>query len=232
MGGAAVRGAPLATAGAKERRPYRTLSLRAKLTQRWLVLNILATAASLAANVWHYQVLQDRDMAAYDASVARVGLFALVEAVVYVIGVAIFIAWFFRAYSNLEALGYHGRYGRWWAVAGWFVPIMWLFRPKEIANDIWRSADPDPPGPEVAWWDRPVSRLLGVWWTTWLVTCFTAWMAFRAPIDTIEEDRDATTLTMLSEVLWILAAVTAIIAVRMLTRRQEAAAERLGASTV
>ena len=78
--------------------------------------------------------------------------------VAYVIAAVVWIRWFRRAYENVAALrsGVR-RYSVGWAVWGWFVPIISVFRPKQIANDLWMSGDPkgrlsEPPGFLLGWW--------------------------------------------------------------------------------
>src|SRR5688500_9966452 len=55
----------------------------------------------------------------------------------------VFLIWFHRAYSNAAGLA-NGRlrWGTGWSVGAWFVPILWWWRPKQIANDVWRAGDP------------------------------------------------------------------------------------------
>ncbi len=73
-------------------------------------------------------------------------LFA-VGSVIWLIGLVAgaigFLVWWYRAYDNLPGLtGFSRRFGRGWAVGAWFVPILSLWRPKQIGNDIWRAGDP------------------------------------------------------------------------------------------
>ena len=81
-----------------------------------------------------------------------------------VIGPLTFIPWFHRAYSNLPRLGFRElRYAPGWAIGSWFVPILNLWRPKQIANDIYRGSDPAQ-APGSNFWKEPITPLLGWWW--------------------------------------------------------------------
>ncbi len=73
---------------------------------------------------------------------------------------------FLRAYANGPALGLHDpRFGKGWAIGAWFVPILNLFRPKQIANDIWRGSDSALPAhASDSWYNRPTPVLLAWWW--------------------------------------------------------------------
>ena len=56
--------------------------------------------------------------------------------------------WMFRAYNNVDAVAPGARrYDGGWAIGSWFVPILNLFRPKQIINDIWRAATGSPTRP-------------------------------------------------------------------------------------
>ena len=70
--------------------------------------------------------------------------------IVYLLTVVVFLRWFSKAYKNLVPLGAVGlRYRPGWAIGAWFVPFLLWWRPKQIANDIWRASDPDNPEPKV-----------------------------------------------------------------------------------
>lgn len=49
----------------------------------------------------------------------------------------IFIMWFRRAYWNLHQLVKHLNHSEGWAAGAWFVPIMSLFRPYQIMQELW-----------------------------------------------------------------------------------------------
>lgn len=95
------------------------------------------------------------------------GLLVLVSA-------GIFIGWFFQAYKNLRRLGVQNlTYGNGWAIGSWFVPILGMIRPKQIANEIWRGSGR---GADVSggWKQAPVPSLLHWWWGLFLTQglCF------------------------------------------------------------
>ncbi len=93
---------------------------------------------------------------------------SVIAAPIAVATAVVFVVWFHRAYWNLPRLGIvHLRYGTGWAVGAWFVPILNLFRPKGIADDIWRGSDPALPATS----PLPVRRVpltLTLWWATFV----------------------------------------------------------------
>ena len=72
-----------------------------------------------------------------------------------------FLNWFYRAYrATAEAEG--TRYAPGQAVWTFFVPILNLFRPYQIATDIWRRSAP--PGPIET---HGHSFVILLWWVSW-----------------------------------------------------------------
>lgn len=89
----------------------------------------------------------------------------------------LFLIWMYRARRNLVPLRAGGLvYSPFWAVAGWFIPIMHLFRPFQVMREIWRASEPagDPRQP-MDWKTTPGSALLGWWWAMALFSEFSAY---------------------------------------------------------
>ena len=141
--------------------------------------------------------------------------------------------WFSRAYKNLPALGASDlRYKTGWAIGGWFVPILWLWRPKQIANDIWRASDPESPLEQgEAWRTKLVPTLLTAWWVAWIAAADLGNVVLRLSIggDTAEDFRMADYADLVRLVLDIVAASLAIVVVLRITRRQADRAHALAA---
>jgi eukaryotic-like serine/threonine-protein kinase len=141
------------------------------------LLAILALVRITAALHLHSTASKGGDLlGAYHSYDKWVGLYAIV----FVLCAGVFIAWFFRAYSNLRRLGVQNlRYGKGWAIGAWFVPILSLVRPKHIANDIWRGSEP---GADVAarWHQVSVPGLVHWWWAMFLIQGFFTYGGQRA----------------------------------------------------
>lgn len=91
-----------------------------------------------------------------------------IDSLVFLICAGVFITWFFQAYKNLRRLGVQGpRHGNGWAIGAWFVPILSLVRPKQMANEIWRGSER---GADVSggWKQGPVPSLVHWWWGLFL----------------------------------------------------------------
>src|SRR4051812_23180332 len=157
-----------------------------------------------------------------DESNATLGIVYLLVFCSFVFTAVFFVSWTHRAYKNGVALGAQNpRFGAGWAIGGWFVPIMSLWRPKQIIDDIWRMSDPaDPPiVRSVDWRGRAVPALLSVWWGVFIVGGFVDRLGAR-PAQTVEADRALTSWALVGSGLSIIGAALAIWIVSQATARQ------------
>jgi hypothetical protein len=155
-----------------------------------------------------------------------------------------FIVWFHRAYTNAAALtGQRLRWGTGWAVGAWFVPIMWWWRPKQIANDIWRAGDPK--SKENPQWNAlPVPGMVHWWWALYVLAGVIGGIGggMISPdailVDAVsgtgdvsrsdlELERAAANVVAASGAFNVIAAAAAVIFIRQSSRRQD---ERIAAS--
>jgi hypothetical protein len=154
----------------------------------------------------------------------------LIQTGVYLATIVFFIRWLYRAYKNVDAVTPGARrYGHGWAIGGWFVPILSLWRPKQVVNDVWRAGTPE--GRPL---DAPPGWLLRIWWCAFLITSVLGNIASRTGTDpdaTNEELRSGTIAYLVADSFDCVAAVLAILTVLAVTRRMEAkAAAGSGAS--
>jgi Domain of unknown function (DUF4328) len=195
------------------------------------LLVIVADLAALAADLDQLNLVKDiRDgrhisleqLRDSDDRVTTVGLLQMGAYLACIVG---FLAWYGRAYRNLERLGSDGlRFGKGWAIAYWFIPIGNLFRPKQVMNDIWRGSDPELPARAHHWQGNPVPALFHWWWALWLLSSSVANVLARGSLDTadtVEEAVSTATRFVVIDVIDVVPAILAIIVVRRTTRRQE-----------
>lgn len=145
---------------------------------------------------------------------------ALAQLAVNLAAAVLFVLWFRRVRVNAEVFAPDGhRMSRGWSIGGWFVPVVNLWFPKKIANDIWNASLPY--GPDGA--PRAVSRAgMNVWWALWLVTTVIGWVGGRLydVAQKFETLRIATGVLIVGDVVDIAAAVFAVIFVLQLTAFQ------------
>lgn len=111
-------------------------------------------------------------------------------------------------------------------MGAWFVPILNWFRPKQIANDIWRGTDPQPPPRQD---EPPVAPLVHWWWAAWLVAGLLGNLSFRLIDDarTLDAERTAVAVDIAAGISYVVAGVLALRFVRAVTEREAARAAAL-----
>ena len=163
-----------------------------------------------------------------DANDLRQQLLSIVYLLLLIPTAIVYLVWFHRAYTNLEALGADDlRHKPAWAVGSWFVPILNLFRPVQIAQEIWRGSDPDQAAAREGGKPTPGnSGLIGLWWAFWLISNVASNIAFQmsATAKTAQVQVSAAWVSMLASALCIVAGLLALAVVAAIERRQRACA--------
>jgi hypothetical protein len=212
---------------------YGSLSSRATWAKRALIAVVVLNVVSIISAYFAYQrygadIITQDDM---DTTDLREGVVALLTVIAFVVAAVMFIRWFRRAYANLPALGTTNlRFQTWWTIGSWFIPIVNLFRPKQIANDIWRGSDPEERlDQEPSWQGADVPALFQWWWGFYLVSTWMENVSFRVELAANDLDgyRNAAAVTMAVNAFEAVAGVLAVLVVQRTTRRQEARAARL-----
>jgi hypothetical protein len=196
------------------------LSSRARWTQVALVVVAIVDLIAIASGYAEYRLLgSDYTIEEADANDLRQGAIGVVQFLLLIAAAVYFIRWFKLAYENVEPLGGTRRYGKGWAIGAWFVPILNLWRPKQIANDIWRTSE------RVE--EASFSSLLTLWWLLFLAANWVSNAALRLSFsgETPEELQAGTAAYLVADSLDFVAALLAIWVVRTITRRQTTHAE-------
>jgi hypothetical protein len=194
-----------------------------------LLAGILLDLVSIWSGTHELSLLEDlkTGVAVSDADVTlsdrRQAIVGVSQSLLFTITAAAFIAWLYRAYTNLERLGATGlRFSRKWVIGGWFVPILALWRPKQIVNDVWRASDPDLPRENRSWQDDYVPRLFTFWWIAFVVMEWLYNAASRQSLDAagVSGFQSADRVFLAADLASIVAAVLAIVVVRWTTAQQ------------
>jgi uncharacterized protein DUF4328 len=218
--------------------PYRPLDSLTRPLIWFLVADVILTFLSMLSNADLYSLLSDAQggnfvtVARAQSVDERQATLALLELLVTLLTAGFFFAWFRRAYRNLWTLGVTWyRFKPGWAIGSWFVPLLNLIRPKEIANDIWRASDPELPlvqdGPGIG---RPVAAFINWWWGLVIFSSQAYRVSFTLADDTLDEAVRSARSMMAGDALWTVAGVLLILYVKRVTDRQtERAAIRVAA---
>jgi hypothetical protein len=195
------------------------------------VVVLVADFIALAADLEQLDLVQRivdgervpfRDLNASDDRVATTGI---LQTGAYVVCMVAFLTWYGRAYRNLWRLGAVAlRFGPRWAVAYWFIPIVSLFRPKQVVNDLWRASDPELPVASDAWRGARVPALLGWWWALWLLSTWINNLLFRRSLESADTPDEFVAIAQ-TFVAWdvvdVIPAILAALVVWRVTKRQE-----------
>jgi hypothetical protein len=165
------------------------------------------------------------------ANDSRQAIIGSIYFVVFVITAISFCFWIHRAHCNLPALGARGlKYSPAWAVGGFFVPILSLFRPYQVTREIWKASDPNVGmGDGLAWQDTPVSPLIIWWWIAFLISGYVGYFLLRMSLvaETISDFMSLSILTLVTDIIDVPAAILAIILVRTIDQRQKAKSQQI-----
>jgi hypothetical protein len=178
---------------------------------------ILLDVVALVSDIAEYRLLgSEFTLQEADANDARQGVIGVLQFLLLVVTAVFFIRWFKRAYENVPPN--RRRYGIGWTIGSWFVPFLNLWRPKQIANDIWRDTNPRVPLSV----SEHVSPLLHLWWAAFLASTLISNAAGRAAFsaETIEGLRTTSVMYAIADTIDIAAALLAIWAIRTITARQ------------
>lgn len=217
---------------------YRDLGTRAHVLRGWLLAFALLSALEIALEIDHLSILGQTDPSLYLATddVAgaedRLIIVNLVALGSILFCIIFFLVWFHRAYRNLLPLGaLKLRYGTGWSIGSWFIPIFNAFRPKQIANDIWRASDPTVPSWPYpgTWQSLPVSMVLHWWWALYLLSGWLDRAAARGYGDwsTLEEAQRGSSIAIAADATGVVSALLCIWVVTRITGRQRERAAML-----
>jgi Domain of unknown function (DUF4328) len=143
----------------------------------------------------------------------QVAMAVWVLAGAFIVGGVLGIVWFRRAYKNLKSMG-RNQYGPGWAIGGWIVPIMSLFRPYQIAKELVRES------PRVR--GNEGTGIVGIWWLVYLAGTIGGQVIGRLPQETADDVilNDMLRVALLG--LSLLSGLAWISIIRVVTRRQDA----------
>ncbi len=148
----------------------------------------------------------------------------IVNDVVSVAAGVVFFIWLWRARVNSERMT-NAKHGldRFWVVGAWFCPVVNLWWPRRIVDDIWRASRPGKPDGQERIDILPVSPLVRVWWLT-LIADLAMVEALRwvVVVDTlaVNDVRTIALYPILSTVLLAVAGALLIRVIRQITEWQ------------
>ena len=161
------------------------------------------------------------------ADYSRLGIMiiAYLQAASYFAAAVAFLRWVHLSSKNLAPLGVRNQqFSPGWAVDWWFIPIMNLLWPYLIMAEIWSGSRPqNQPEYPVVWVGSHALPLLGLWWTTFLLSGYIGNLTLRFFFSgdlTSARVVEGYVATVLIEAVSLVSLILAIILIRRITLAQ------------
>ena len=207
---------------AGHRGEYESPAGRARWAKWLFALTIVINAATLLA-LGSQRELLNRGIggftyAEWQRTASRLDALDLVQLGLLIATAVFFLRWLHLAYGNVRALGQSTRFTPGWAVGYWFIPVLSLYRPKQVVDELWERTDDALVGQRTA--------TVPVWWGLWLVGNLIEYAGTRMGAGTLDAVKSRNSVFLTAHVFQIGAAVCAYWLVGRLTERQDAQASR------
>ncbi len=130
----------------------------------------------------------------------------------------VFIVWLWRVRRNSELFcqAQHRR-RRGWVIGGWFCPIVNLWFPKQIVDDVIAASDPRTPPRVPDLRGIRANGLVLAWWITWVASLAIDNQGGTDPASDVPDIDDLMTTASLSTTSAVVTAACAVLAIRVIT---------------
>jgi hypothetical protein len=162
---------------------------------------------------------------------SALGLVA-VSVVIYLSTIVVVLMWLYRSCRNLLAFNVQGLEATpGWAVGYWFVPILSLFKPLKIVNELYHSSLAEDRDEMFTFTNNSSTALTGGWWATWIATLLLSNVANALERGAGNNATRASVVVQIAALAFsVMAAVLLIMIVREIDARQTATASELAAA--
>lgn len=200
---------------------------RAKLAQLFIWLVMILDIISLFSSYLQYNLLksmQDNEYVTDEMSNSndtREQIIAFFYLIVFIISAVTFIQWFRRAYYNLN-IRINCNHSEGWAAGSWFVPILSLYRPYQIMNEMCTRTTSLIKSKTVDYIDNS-TMLIGIWWTLWIISNYIGKYVIKYSFkaETIENFINSTIGDMILSVLGIPLAIVTVMIIKSYSLKEE-----------
>ncbi|WP_328331559.1 DUF4328 domain-containing protein [Kribbella sp. NBC_00382] len=150
------------------------------------------------------------------------GSLGIVAAIALFAAAAVFIVWLWRVRWNAEMFcrGEH-RFTRGWVLGSWICPVVNLWYPKQVVDDIVAASDPRTPTGIESLRGIPGTRLVWAWWLTWVVGLVLDNVAQRSVLNGAPQLSELRTNAVMSGISAISTTAAAVLAVMLVQRINE-----------
>ena len=140
-----------------------------------------------------------------NANDLREQIINIISLIFIIISAITFIQWFRRAYFNLHLKVNNLSHPEGWAAGAWFVPIVNLFRPYHIMEELFVKTYRflEQKGVEIT--KKTTKKSLVFWWTLWIINNIFGQIVFRFTTNAVSVNEliTSTTLGMIENIIGI-----------------------------
>jgi hypothetical protein len=141
---------------------------------KWLVILSIATIVIAIINTGAFFSLdyQTRDVQLQSTDLVFL-IIATLILVIEIVALIMTLYWFYRANKNIHAFGAKEVSSPIMAVIWWFIPILDLWKPHSVAQQIWKASNPQIIlSNGIEWKNSPRSNVILLWWILLLLSIF------------------------------------------------------------
>jgi len=157
-------------------------------------------------------------------------IIGLVQMVIHIASIVLFLNWFRRAYANLHRAGVsYLKHKEDMAVWAWFIPIISLFRPVQIMNEIWTETQKKIKDLDTNYYAINGGLIIGLWWTLFIISNFIGNYVFKTAFkdETIEQIIEGSQAMLISDGMQVPEALLVIFIVFQLSKMESRWAEEV-----
>jgi hypothetical protein len=157
-------------------RPFRSINRPSKWLVNWSIASVVTTFIFIV--IISYQNVQF--FITGEGKFLQGGpgfILSTVDGVIGFVALILMLYWFYSASKNVRAFGTTGVASPVMAVVWWFVPFLNLWKPYQVARNIWKASSPQldvssSNGISTGWKDLPSSNNIKLWWILGLLYLF------------------------------------------------------------
>ncbi|MCQ0113045.1 DUF4328 domain-containing protein [Zhouia amylolytica] len=153
----------------------------------------------------------------------RQGIIGIIQTGIYITSIILFLNWFRRAYGNLHRLGIsYLKHKESMAVWAWFIPIIVLFRPVQIMNEIWNETQEKIKKFDSTYIIKNGGLIIGLWWALFIISNIIGRYVLRTVFkaETVEQLIEGSQALLLSDFMQIPEALLVILIVFQLSKME------------
>ena len=200
----------------------------------WILIGL--TFIGIISGYFELELLQNAQNGLYvdeseaNANDLRQGVIGITQTILFIISIVLFLNWFRRAYGNLHRVGIsYLNHSETMAVWAWFIPIIVLFRPVQIMNEIWNETQIKIKKFDSRYIIKNGGFMIGLWWTFFIVSNvvgrYVMSTAFKD--ETIEQLIDASEAMLISDLIQVPEALLVVLIVSQLSKMEIKLAEEV-----